>query len=74
MADADAATAKRPSLAALGLGLGSCVHAVPFQCRMSVLLPFAVLPAAHALLAEVATTPLRPLSTRGPVVLVVYRP
>ena len=48
-----------------GLGLGTCFQAVPFQCRIRVLMPpkpwkqFPVQPTAQALLAEVAATPNR---------------
>ena len=44
-------------------GLGTFAHFVPFQARMSVLVP--VKPTAQALLAEVAATPNRPLSAVG---------
>jgi hypothetical protein len=54
-----ALTAARKSLPAwlwLGFGLGTRFHALPFQCRMTVLLE-PVEPTAQALLAEVAATP-----------------
>jgi hypothetical protein len=38
-----------------GLGLGTCFHAVPFQCKMRVLPP--LVPTAQALLAVMAVTP-----------------
>jgi len=50
------ATALRETLP-LGLGLGTGFQLVPFQCRIR-LWPLLVLPAAHALLAEVAATAL----------------
>src|SRR5450759_5272778 len=40
-----------------GLGLGTRVHAVPFQCTIRVLEP-PVSPTAHALRADVAATPM----------------
>jgi hypothetical protein len=41
-----------------GLGLGTCFNAVPLQCRMSVFptLPLGELPAAQALVGEMAST------------------
>jgi hypothetical protein len=46
-----------------GLGLGTRFHALPFQCRISVLTPDPVLtlPTAQASLAEIAATPSRRL-------------
>src|SRR5215471_13852199 len=48
------------------LGAGTCVHAVPFQCSIKVLLlsPSPVLlrpPTAQALVGEMAATPSNPL-------------
>ncbi len=43
----------------MGLGLVTCDHLTPFQCRSRVL-PALLAPTAHALLAEVAATVHRP--------------
>src|SRR5215472_15728310 len=42
-----------------GVGLGTRVHAVPFQRRISVFWPRSAQPTAHALDADVAATPAR---------------
>src|SRR5262249_23998826 len=47
-----------------GLGLGTCFHAVPFQCRIKIFAPEPKglnSPKAQALVAEVAATPKRTL-------------
>jgi hypothetical protein len=62
-----AATAFR-SASVPGLGAGTTVHAVPFQCSVRVLLPAGVLamPTAHASLAEVvASDVMSPVVPRG---------
>src|SRR5215469_15663983 len=48
-----AATPSRP-LSAVGLGLGTCFQLVPFQRRITVLVPSLLAPTAQALLVEVA--------------------
>src|SRR5215472_17471775 len=45
-----------------GLGLATRLHALPFQCRISVRLEFwppKIVPTAQALVAEMAATPVR---------------
>jgi hypothetical protein len=49
-----------------GLGLGTCRHAFPFQCRVNV--PLFVAPTAQAFVGEVAVTP-----DRVPAVLGICR-
>src|SRR5689334_14475438 len=51
-----------------GLGLGTCVHLVPFQCSIKVRLPPALdgyEPTAQASLAEVAATEISSLPAEG---------
>lgn len=55
-----AATPDRSFEPGSGLGLGTCFHALPFQCIIRDLAQLQIDPTAQALVAEVAATAFRP--------------